>query len=298
MKYTIDICNLNYNIDNTTILKDINLKLEKGSRCVLVGRNGVGKSTLLKILGGKHLYHNCKVNILDKDSYNDTCFLNHKRLYVDPNWGIRTVAFAGCGIPYTADIPVSDMMKNLQDEFPERVGILRNVLEINMEWKMHLLSDGQRRRVQLFLALIRPYYVFLLDEVVAVLDIITRKKLLDFLKKESIVRNVTIIFATHVFDGLDEWSTHVLFLQKPNKNLSSISYFDSTPNLYLKYKSNHFYNCMEELIVCTIDDSKEFEANEIAVQEKNSLSTSNYNAGGFSSGRLINLDSSRMYNYW
>ena len=38
--------------ENLTILKDLNLNLEEGTKCVIIGKSGSGKSTLLNIIGG------------------------------------------------------------------------------------------------------------------------------------------------------------------------------------------------------------------------------------------------------
>lgn len=46
---------LNYSYNGVHALHDISMKLEAGTRCVLVGANGAGKSTLLRLFGGKHL---------------------------------------------------------------------------------------------------------------------------------------------------------------------------------------------------------------------------------------------------
>ena len=75
---------------------------------------------------------------------------------------------------------------------------------------MHQVSDGQRRRVQIFLGLIRPFKVLLLDEVTVSLDVVVRQDLLRWLKRESETRKATVLYATHIFDGLDDWPTHLL----------------------------------------------------------------------------------------
>ena len=84
---------------NTIILKDLNLTLPTGSRCLLIGANGSGKSTLMRILAGRHL---CKgdnnVRVLGLNAFRDTK-LNFHRAYLDCDWGMRTVAFAGTGVP-------------------------------------------------------------------------------------------------------------------------------------------------------------------------------------------------------
>ena len=125
---------------------------------------------------------------------------------------MRTVAFAGCGVPLMADIPVCQMMEKLQNSYPERRDELIDMLGIDPEWRMHMLSDGQRRRVQLLIQLVRPFQILLLDEVTVSLDVCVRQDLLRWLEKESVERGATIVYATHIFDGLDDWATHLFYL--------------------------------------------------------------------------------------
>ena len=68
------------------------------------------------------------------------------------------------------------------------------------------MSDGQRRAVQLFVALAPPKLeVILLDEACADLDALVRDRVLPSVRATS----ATVLYATHVFDGLDDWPTHV-----------------------------------------------------------------------------------------
>ena len=103
---------------------------------------------------------------------------------------MRTVAFAGYGCPLQADIPVFGMMQKLQEEYPERRDELIKLLGVDPQWRMHQVanmiflvhafllifeiqvSDGQRRRVQILLGLIRPFKILLLDEVTVSLDVV------------------------------------------------------------------------------------------------------------------------------
>jgi CCR4-NOT complex subunit CAF16 len=111
-----------------------------------------------------------------------------------------------------ADIAVHKMMERLQQSYPERRDELVEMLGIDLNWRMHQLSDGQRRRVQIMLGLIRPFKILLLDEVTTSLDVCVRQDLLRWLVRESEDRNATILYATHIFDGLDEWPTHLHYL--------------------------------------------------------------------------------------
>jgi CCR4-NOT complex subunit CAF16 len=194
------------------ILNDLDLILPSGSRCLLIGANGSGKSTLMRILAGRHLTKSDNdLKVLGLNAFRDTK-LNFHRAYLDCDWGMRTVAFAGTGVPLMADIPVHKMMERLQATYPERRDELVEMLGIDLHWRMHQLSDGQRRRVQLLLGLIRPFKLLLLDEITTSLDVCVRQDLLRWLQTESDVRGATIIYATHIFDGLDDWPTHLHYL--------------------------------------------------------------------------------------
>ena len=195
------------------VLKNFNMQLRPGSRCLLLGANGSGKSTLLKVLAGKHLTSGDHVKIMGVDAFRDLK-LNLTRAFLDTQWGMRTVAFAGYGCPLQADIRVGDMMQKLQAQYPERRDELFKLLGINPEWRMHRVSDGQRRRVQLLLGLVRPYDILLLDEVTTCLDVIVRQDLMGWLQKETETRGATVVYATHIFDGLDDWPTHMHYLNR------------------------------------------------------------------------------------
>ena len=99
----IRVKNLDFNYPaGPNVLDDVSFDLEPGSRTLLVGGNGAGKTTLLRILGGKHMHDDDAVFVLGKNAFRDTT-LNFERQYMDTNWGLRTVAFAGTGVAYTAD---------------------------------------------------------------------------------------------------------------------------------------------------------------------------------------------------
>lgn len=55
--------------------------------------------------------------------------------------------------------------------------------------------------------------VLLLDEITVDLDVVGRLALLDFFRKETEERGATIVYATHIFDGLEEWCTHVAYME-------------------------------------------------------------------------------------
>ena len=110
------------------------------------------------------------------------------------------------------DFPAKKMLDSIPNVDPARKKRIIEVLDINPEWRMHQVSDGQRRRVQLAYGLMVPYSVLLLDEITVDLDVLGRSDLMAFLRQECEERQVTIVYATHIFDGLEQFATHVAFV--------------------------------------------------------------------------------------
>jgi len=86
------------------------------------------------------------------------------------------------------------------------------ILTLIVNRRMHAVSDGERRRVQLAMGLLRPWRVLLLDEITVDLDLLSRSNFLAFLKKETQSRECTIVYATHILDNLAEWPTHLVHM--------------------------------------------------------------------------------------
>ena len=204
----------------TPQLDDVSFDLPRGARCLLVGANGAGKSTLLKLIGGKHMVPRGAVTVLGRPAFHDLV-LNTMVALLSGDW-TRTIASVGNGVPYQADFKISEMCTRFVDALV-RDGLDRDLVEgrlarlvallgLDLEWRLHKVSDGQRRRAQLLLKLLRPSDLLLLDEVTTDLDLTARQALLTFLKEESTLRGVTVVYSTHIFDGLDDWPDTILHL--------------------------------------------------------------------------------------
>lgn len=55
--------------------------------------------------------------------------------------------------------------------------------------------------------------VLLMDEITVDMDVLGRMDLLAFFKQECEQRGATIIYATHIFDGLEQWITHIAYME-------------------------------------------------------------------------------------
>ena len=88
------------------------------------------------------------------------------------------------------------------------------MLGINEEWAMNAISEGQRKRVQLYLGLIQPFKVCLLDEITVNLDILVKSFYEIFKKGKYEHWGNHIAYVTHIFDGLDDWYSHLIYIKK------------------------------------------------------------------------------------
>jgi CCR4-NOT complex subunit CAF16 len=185
--------------DGTRVFTDFSWSVPAGARCLLLGANGVGKSTLLRIVAGRHMFAPETARVLGRPAFHDTTLAGE-------------VAFIGGGFPFSADISVGEILERRPGIAPQRRAAVMDILDVDPGWRMHRVSDGQRRRVQLLLDLERSLRLILLDEVTAELDVLARADLLRFLRQESEARGVTIVYASHVLEGLQAFGTHLAFL--------------------------------------------------------------------------------------
>ncbi|KAM7470091.1 hypothetical protein LguiA_008274 [Lonicera macranthoides] len=205
---------------STPLIDDFSLTLDAGSRCLLVGSNGAGKTTILKILGGKHMVDPEMVRVLGRSAFHDTGLTSSGDLcYLGGEWR-REVAFAGFEVAIQMDISAEKMICGVSGIDPQRRAELIKVLDVDLSWRMHKVSDGQRRRVQICMGLLKPFKVLLLDEITVDLDVLARVDLLKFLKKECEERGAAIVYATHIFDGLEDWPSHIVYVARGKLQLA------------------------------------------------------------------------------
>lgn len=128
------------------------------------------------------------------------------------------------------DIAVPALLSSIGgDAFPQRRDELVRILDIDLSWRMHAVSDGERRRVQLAMGLMRPFRCLLLDEVTVDLDLLSRKKVLQWLRRETETRGATVVYATHILDNLSDWPSHLVHM-----SLGRVKKFGAVEEIYDK----------------------------------------------------------------
>merc|ERR1719454_1719136 len=201
---TLEVTNLSYSYAQglPPVLKDMTFAFNRGARILVVGANGACKSTIMSILGGKRMIPRGFAKILGKDCFNDTSIARDV-MYCGDWWNTQ----------FFMNTTIADLLGENQIQ-SVRCKHLCDVLQIDLNWRINSISDGQRRRCQLLEILIPYRPVYLMDEITSDLDIFAREGVLAFLKAESEVRGCTVFYCTHIFDHLEGWASHMLHLSK------------------------------------------------------------------------------------
>ncbi|CCC10672.1 hypothetical protein SMACR_04489 [Sordaria macrospora] len=200
---TVETTHLTYTFpDRSNGVSDITLSLPPRSRTLLIGANGAGKTTLLRLLAGKRLAPANTIKVSGVDPFKDGL---EGVTYLGLEWVLNAIV--------RTDIGVVELLRSVGgDHYPERRDELVSVLDIDTNWRMHAVSDGERRRVQLAMGLIRPWTVLLLDEITVDLDVWSRAQFLGWLRRETETRECTVVYATHILDNLASWPTHLVHM--------------------------------------------------------------------------------------
>lgn len=197
---SIEVSDLTYSFADSSLgVSHISLSLPPRSRTLLIGANGAGKTTLLRLLAGKRLAPSGAIQISGVDPFKDGL---EGVTYLGLEWVLNPIV--------RTDIGVLELLRSVGgDAYPARRDELVSVLDIDTAWRMSAVSDGERRRVQLAMGLVRPWTVLLLDEITVDLDVLSRAEFLGWLKRETELRDCTIVYATHILDNLAGWPTHL-----------------------------------------------------------------------------------------
>ncbi len=192
-------------INEKLALNGINLTLNDGDFCTVIGGNGAGKSTMLNALAGVWPVDSGNVII---DGEDVTSLSEHKRakhigrVFQDPMTGtvadmeiVENLALAARrgkrrGLSW-------GVKKDEKEKYREMLSELNLGLEDRMSSKVGLLSGGQRQAITLLMATIRKPKLLLLDEHTAALDPKTAAKVLELSDKIIAENNLTALMVTH-----------------------------------------------------------------------------------------------------
>lgn len=207
----LEIKNLSKSYDNKEILKNINLKVSSGKIIGLLGKNGVGKTTLIKLINdlltpstGEILINGNKIGI---ESKKDISYLP-ERTYLDKN------------------MKVSEVLKYFEefyDNFDKFKAIkLLNDLKLDLDLRVSKMSKGMQEKLGLILVMSRNAKLYILDEPLGGVDPATRDYILDTILS-NFGKDSSVIISTHLISDIERILDEVIFMDNGEIVLMSSS---------------------------------------------------------------------------
>lgn len=201
--------NLSKSYDTKEALKDINLKIPRGKIIGLLGKNGSGKTTFIKLINDLLVPSQGEVLINGKkpgvESKKIISYLP-ERTYLDKDMKVKQV------IKY---------FEEFYENFDKNKAIkLLEDLDLNIEQKLSKMSKGMQEKLQLILVMSRKSDLYILDEPLGGVDPATRDYILDTILS-NFNEGASVIISTHLISDIERILDEVIFIDKGKVILTS-----------------------------------------------------------------------------
>lgn len=215
----IELKNINFIRENKYILSSIHFSISENDNCVILGKNGSGKTSLINIIYGYMWPSSGEVIVLGKkfgehpirDVQKSIGILQsgHQEDRIQRNLTVRDILATGLmnSIGYYGSL-------NSKQESIVDAAIKENLWITNPEQLYSTLSSGEKKKLLLLRALISHPEILILDEPCSSLDLSSREDFFNLLIKYNSMQKFTCILITHRTDEIPEYFNKALLLKE------------------------------------------------------------------------------------
>ncbi len=236
----IEIKDLSFAYEKQKVLEDINLTVEEKDFLAIIGPNGGGKSTLLKLILGINKYKKGSIKVLGKA----------------PKESLRSIGYVPQNTNVNTDFPIKVievvLMGHVEGKRPlfgygkhEILCAMGALEQVGMadfaQTKIGSLSGGQRQRVMIARALCAHPKILILDEPTSSIDITGQRDIYELLKELN--AHITVIVVSHDISVILEYANKAAHV---HKTLSFHDISDKKSTFHTHGNDEHF--CEIELL--------------------------------------------------
>ncbi|CAD7288987.1 metal ABC transporter ATP-binding protein [Campylobacter suis] len=239
----IKIQNLSFGYDSQVVLKDINLSFSTSDFLAIIGPNGGGKSTLLKLMLGLLTPTSGSVEIFGKEPSQMSAQIGYvpQSFTLNPSFPLRVLDVVLMGL---IEKKIFGFYTNKQKE--QAINALKKVDMQNFKnAKITELSGGQRQRVYIARALVSQAKVLMLDEPTASIDTKTQAEIYTLLKRIN-DSGVAIVLVSHDANIALSFANKVAYVST-NLHLHELKADQNRQDFIYHLATNHNHFCDVEL---------------------------------------------------
>ena len=235
MSLILEIENLSFEYDQQNILENISFKVETGEYLGILGPNGGGKTTLLKLILGILRPSKGEIRLLGKN-LNDS-----KEKY--------KIGYLPQKINGNLDFPatVSEIVATgLTKKDKNSSSLIQKALNISgvanlQNRQLSQLSGGERQKVFIARSLVSQPEMLILDEPTVAIDVGSQADFYEFIKVLNQEHKISILLVSHDIGSITKEVSKVLFLNKKLECFHNTKEFLSAANLERLYGSQTYF---------------------------------------------------------
>ncbi len=222
-KNIIEVKDVSFSYGNHKVLENINLNVHKGDYLGVVGPNGGGKTTLIKLILGLLEVNHGEIKMFGEQIQE---FETHKKIgYVaqkvtnfDPNFPITAAEVVALG----------------KRSEKENINWALKVVEMDAQRDKLIgtLSGGQQQRVFIARALAQKPEIIFLDEPTTGVDAEAQKDFLNFLEKLNKNLDITLILISHDINIITREASEIAYVNK------TLTYYDNPKDFLKAHETN------------------------------------------------------------
>lgn len=222
MKNVLEINQLDFSYGKKQVLKNISIDIHDNQIIGLIGRNGSGKTTIMKLCAGLLIPASGEINVFGLNPINNLTAL-------------REIIYSYTKVPHKPSLTLERIIESFGEFYENFDKVfaykLLEFFSLNRRIKYSSLSQGMASVLNFICAIATRAKLTLLDEPVVGMDISVRRKVYEILLRDYMENPRTIIISSHILSELSDLLSEMIILDNgeillysPMEELQTMAY--------------------------------------------------------------------------